>query len=126
MLGLPIVPSIGNLDFWLRLCNVRGLPEAQALLQSFPQSEERDRKGHAAAVRQWNADLIRKVGDVGASSRVLMFVRPYQAGFHVNRPAAVSEPARRRGPARDASDQVSPANDARLSGRRHPALPVLM
>ncbi|EFN54450.1 hypothetical protein CHLNCDRAFT_135876 [Chlorella variabilis] len=60
MLGLPIVPSIGNLDFWLRLCNVRGLPEAQALLQSFPQSEERDRKGHAAAVRQWNADLIRK------------------------------------------------------------------
>ena len=32
MLGLPIVPSIGNLDFWLRLCNVRGLPESQQLL----------------------------------------------------------------------------------------------
>ena len=61
VLGLPIVPSIGNLDFWLRLCNVRGLPEAQDLLRSFPQSEDRDQAGHAAAVRQWNADLIQKV-----------------------------------------------------------------
>ena len=66
MLGLPIVPSIGNLDFWLRLCNVRGLPESQALLAGFPQSEERGKEGHAAAVREWNADLIRRVRQAAA------------------------------------------------------------
>ena len=73
MLGLPIVPSIGNLDFWLRLCNVRGLPESQALLAGFPQSEGRDKEGHAAAVREWNADLIRRVskGPVLACAGVL-------------------------------------------------------
>ena len=116
VLGLPIVPSSGNLDFWLRLCGaccytrgqragdkfreqweclvccdgwgpcslpgcnlqpqprawspthtptagVRGLPEAAAVLRSFPQAEEAgDKAAHAAAVRQWNADLIRRVG----------------------------------------------------------------
>lgn len=63
VLGLPIVPSAGNLDFWLRLCGVRGLPEAQALLRSFPQADAEgvDKAAHAAAVREWNADLIRRV-----------------------------------------------------------------
>lgn len=69
MLGLPIVPSAGNLDFWLRLCGVRHMPEAQALLRTFPQlgpaeggEQQRSKEEHAAAVRQWNADLIKKVG----------------------------------------------------------------
>lgn len=61
MLGLPIVPSVGNLDFWLRLCGVRGLPESEALLRSFPQSREGgDKAAHAEAVRVWNANLIHK------------------------------------------------------------------
>lgn len=61
VLGLPVVPSVGNLDFWLRLCGVRGKPEAAALLRSFPQADDAaDKAAHAAAVRQWNADLIRR------------------------------------------------------------------
>ncbi|KAL4458173.1 hypothetical protein ABPG75_013038 [Micractinium tetrahymenae] len=68
VLGLPIVPSIGNLDFWLRLCGVRHMPEAQALLRTFPQlggaegggDSQPSKEEHAAAVRQWNADLIKK------------------------------------------------------------------
>lgn len=67
VLGLPIVPSAGNLDFWLRLCGVRHMPEAQALLRTFPQlgpaeggEQQRSKEEHAAAVRQWNADLIKK------------------------------------------------------------------
>ena len=59
VLGLPIVPSLGNLDFWLRLCGVRGMPEAQALLRSFPAGDDAgDKAAHAAAVKAWNADLI--------------------------------------------------------------------
>lgn len=61
VLGIPLVPSQPNLDFWLRLCNVRGLPEAEALLRSFPSSEGQDRAAHKQAVRQWNADFISKV-----------------------------------------------------------------
>ncbi len=50
--GTPTAPAAG----------VRGLPEAAALLRSFPQADEAaDKAAHAAAVRQWNADLIRKV-----------------------------------------------------------------
>ena len=62
-LGLPIVPSVGNLEFWLRLCGVRNTAEADALLRGFPQasSGEGSKQYHAAAVRRWNADLIRKV-----------------------------------------------------------------
>lgn len=69
VLGLPIVPSAGNLDFWLRLCGVRHMPEAHTLLGTFPQlggaegagGHGRSKEEHAAAVRQWNAQLIKKV-----------------------------------------------------------------
>ena len=38
------------------------MPEAAALLRSFPQADDAaDKAAHAAAVRQWNADLIRRV-----------------------------------------------------------------
>lgn len=62
VVGLPIIPSVGNLDFWLRLCNVRDLPEAQYLLSSFPQGGgTASCASHEAAVRAWNADFISKV-----------------------------------------------------------------
>ena len=127
MLGLPIVPSIGNLDFWLRLCNVRGLPESQALLAGFPQSEERDKEGHAAAVREWNADLIRRVSthtalacaSVWHSSRPLPCSTVWWVltpGFCPSSSApsllAVTEPAGGGGPACDAADQGCASDDA--------------
>jgi hypothetical protein len=142
MLGLPIVPSIGNLDFWLRLCNVRGLPESQALLAGFPQSEERGKEGHAAAVREWNADLIRRVRQAAALACVnveqlvapgtlqgtilqhflvcltLCFCPPCSGPSL----CAVFEPAGGGRPACDAAHQGCPPDDARLPGRRHPAL----
>lgn len=60
VLGLPIITSVGNLEFWLRLCNVRTLPESQHLLSSFPGPQQRSKEEHAAAVRAWNATLIQK------------------------------------------------------------------
>lgn len=51
------MPAATNLSV-----GVRGKPEAAALLRSFPQADEAaDKAAHAAAVRQWNADLIRRV-----------------------------------------------------------------
>lgn len=63
VLGMPIISSAGNLDFWLRLCGARGLPEAAALLASFPQAGDGSggKAAHAAAVHDWNASLIQRV-----------------------------------------------------------------
>ena len=60
VLGMPMVSSAGNLDFWLRLCGVRGLPEASDLLAAFPQQEALGHAAWQAAVRGWNAELIQR------------------------------------------------------------------
>lgn len=62
VVGVAMASSASNLDFWLRLAGVRGLPEAEALLASFPTpGGGMGKEGCAAAVRAWNVDLIRKV-----------------------------------------------------------------
>eukprot|EP00887_Chlorella_sp_A99_P006191 scaffold3.g6191.t1 len=73
VVGVPIVSSAANLDFWLRLCDVRQLPEAQALLAAFPPEAHGDgRAAWQAAVREWNAALIRRT-----------LALPGVAGLHV-------------------------------------------
>ena len=63
VLGVPVISSVGNLDFWLRLCSARSLPGAEQVLEAFPQQRGTSKAAHAAEVQQWNADLIRKVRD---------------------------------------------------------------
>ncbi len=58
---MPMVSSAGNLDFWLRLCGVRGLPECVELLAAFPRQDELGKEAFDAAVKRWNADFIQRV-----------------------------------------------------------------
>ncbi len=62
VVGIPMVSSAGNLDFWLRLCGVRHLPECSDLLAGFPRQGDLGKEAFNAAVKQWNADLIQRVG----------------------------------------------------------------
>lgn len=72
VVGIPMVSSAGNLDFWLRLCGARGLPEAEELLSAFPRQGDLGKPAFEAAVKQWNADFIQRVLDL-----------PGVAGLHV-------------------------------------------
>jgi len=65
VVGIPMVSSAGNLDFWLRLCGVRHLPECSDLLVGFPRQGDLGKEAFNAAVKQWNADLIQRVGVQG-------------------------------------------------------------
>lgn len=132
VVGLPIISSVGNLEFWLRLCNVRGLPEAQHLLASFPQASETARRAsHEAAVRAWNAELIRKVCPRPTPAQLKVHaaaklpaprVRLRFAGAQLHPPSrAGAGPARRGGAARHAAHPVGAAHDPRLLDGRHAA-----
>lgn len=52
VVGMPMVSSASNLDFWLRLCSIRNKPGAEEVLASFPSDP--------AAIKAWNADLVRR------------------------------------------------------------------
>jgi hypothetical protein len=70
--GVPVASSAANLDFWLRLAGVRGAPGAEALLAAFPRPGGGGAAEHAAAVRGWNADFVRRA-----------LALPGVAGLHV-------------------------------------------
>lgn len=56
VLGVPLITSRSNLEFWLFLIGAgAGDEEAAQLLADFPASQD------AEGVRAWNADLIRRV-----------------------------------------------------------------
>jgi 5,10-methylenetetrahydrofolate reductase len=71
IIGVPMAPSVRNLDFWLRLADARNLPEAEAVLNSFPRQTNNNggdgkEKGGAEeeeeywnTVKEWNVEFIR-------------------------------------------------------------------
>jgi hypothetical protein len=85
MIGVPMVPSLRNLDFWLRLADARNLPEAEAVLNSFPRQTnnnggdgsekgggEEEEEEYWNRVKKWNVDFIRNSLNI-----------PGVAGLHV-------------------------------------------
>ncbi|KAK9824200.1 hypothetical protein WJX72_008491 [[Myrmecia] bisecta] len=72
VIGMPIISSTGNLDFWLRLCNARGQPGAADLLQHFGSKEAEGRVQFWAFCRQWNRRLVEQVCEM-----------PGVAGLHI-------------------------------------------
>lgn len=84
MIGVPMAPSVGNLDFWLRLADARNLPEAEAVLNSFPRqrntkknsdSKEKEKgedEEYWNRVKEWNVEFIKKSLNI-----------PGAAGLHV-------------------------------------------
>ena len=75
--GVPIITSIGNLQFWLRLCGVDGGgADAEAVLRSFPtlssvgdaaaRTEE-----YQCAVREWNIKFLQWVREKSIVHNIL-------------------------------------------------------
>ena len=60
VVGVPMLTSVANLQFWLRLCNASAIPGAAALLQEF-KSKASDKEQFAEFLQQYNSSLIRKV-----------------------------------------------------------------
>lgn len=56
--GVPMISSIGNLRFWLRLCGLENSQETEALEASFPKTAGSEQKNDIYA---WNAEYIRWV-----------------------------------------------------------------
>ncbi len=70
-----MVSSAANLDFWLRLCGVRHLPECADLLAAFPrQGEGLGKEAFEAAVKRWNADMIQRVRLLAGLGAVVVYV----------------------------------------------------
>jgi hypothetical protein len=59
LVGVPMITSIKNLEFWLDLCGVHHGQEAEALKRSFPPATGSSYS--ADAVIEWNANFIRDV-----------------------------------------------------------------
>ncbi len=60
VVGVPMLTSVGNLRFWLQLCNSGALPGAAELVQEF-QMESGDKAGFAEFTRAYNTKLVQKV-----------------------------------------------------------------
>ena len=61
VVGIPMVTSIGNLQFWLQLCSAASLPESAALVKRFRAKSDND--DFAAFLKDYNRSLIEKVSD---------------------------------------------------------------
>ena len=59
MVGIPMVTSVGNLQFWLHLCNAASMPEAAALVKHFKAKSGKDQ--FATFLKEYNRSLIEKV-----------------------------------------------------------------
>ncbi len=61
MVGVPMVTSTSNLQFWLRLCSAASLPETTALVNRF-KIEASSPDDFPTFLRAYNRDLIKQVG----------------------------------------------------------------
>ena len=65
LVGVPIITSKKNLEFWLDLCGVNEGPEALALKSSFPSADDGVKTSSASynadEVIQWNVNFMRDV-----------------------------------------------------------------
>jgi len=60
--GVPMVSSLSNLEFWIRLCGFSHRPEAAEVRRSFPSPQQYSSKQELeAAIHQWNADFVQWV-----------------------------------------------------------------
>ncbi len=56
LVGMPILASVRNLEFWLELCGVSHLPAAKQLLASFSTAKDPDQM-----CSDWNRNTIKQV-----------------------------------------------------------------
>ena len=61
VVGIPMVTSVGNLQFWLQLCSAASMPEATALLKRFRAESGSD--DFATFLKEYNRSLIEKVSE---------------------------------------------------------------
>ena len=61
VVGIPMVTSVSNLQFWLQLCDASTLPEARSLVQDFKaKSTDKDYLVHS--FEEYNTNLVKQVG----------------------------------------------------------------
>ena len=60
MVGVPMVTSTSNLQFWLQLCSAASLPETTALVNRF-KIEASSPDDFSTFLRAYNRDLIQQV-----------------------------------------------------------------
>ena len=61
IVGIPMLTSVNNLCFWLRLCNVLETPEAAVLIEAFRRQELCGPTQFAHFAADWNERLIQQV-----------------------------------------------------------------
>lgn len=60
VVGIPMVTSVANLQFWLQLCNAASLPEAASTVQRF-RAQARDKDRLAQDFQEYNRTLVKQV-----------------------------------------------------------------
>lgn len=60
LVGVPMLTSVTNLQFWLRLCNATSIKGAANLLQEF-NAKAADKEEFVEFLQEYNSSLIQKV-----------------------------------------------------------------
>ena len=77
VVGVPMLTSVGNLQFWLHLCNATHADGAAALVRDFKAHEAEGKEALLNFCASYNRDLVRKVSESARalSSSLLMLPR---------------------------------------------------